>query len=250
MKMSLGQIINKLYRILTIKPKRYYGHIISLGYNCEVSFQFFKKYHFTESSLFAWCSCQNIQMMIKAINDVDNVGNGELTPSTAIAMWQCQNSGIYFHGKGKQRMWRDNPPPEFFESDLVELRSRLAHLRQKFIDTCQDSKMSLYIYKCPPKEAETSSENLVALINELYQAIKNKGDNPFDLLIIFEQNTQTDIEQKINNPHIFVRRVKFFSNPGHVISKPYDKRGWGRIFSEFKPNFKLPKRKRHKFEDE
>ena len=244
----MRNIINKIRAIFGLKPQRYYGHIISLGYNCEVSYQFFKKYHFTESSLFAWCACPSINTMIKAISYLDTVGSGDFKPQCP--MWQCQNTKISFHGKGSPRHWKNNPSQEFFDSDLKELKSRLAHLRQKFIETGKDGKTNLYIYKCSPSEENLPQETLVSRLYSLYETISEKCSNPFDLLIVLEKATQPDIEQVLKNPHIFVRRVKFFTDPGHVTSKPYDARGWTRIFNEFKPDFKLPKRKRYKFEDE
>ena len=242
----MRKLINKIRQFFGLKPQRYYGHIISLGYNCEVSFQFFKKYHFTESSLFAWCACPNINTMINSINNLDKVGAGEFKPVKP--MWQCQNTMISFHGKGSSRLWNDNPTQEFFDNDLKELKSRLAHLRQKFITVGQDGKKNLYIYKCSHNEETLPQETLVPLLYSLYETIGHKCSNPFDLLIVLEKDTLPDIEQKIQNEHIFIRRVKFFTHPAHVTSKPYDKRGWGKVFSEFKPDFKLPKRKHYKFE--
>lgn len=244
----MKDIINKIRKLFGLKPQRYYGHIISLGYNCEVSFQFFKKYHFTESSLFAWCACHNIETVMNAIKNLDTVGSGEFKPVKP--MWVCQNTKISFHGRGKPSEWQNNPTQEFFDNDLKELKSRLAHLRQKFIETGKDGKTNLYIYKCSPHEQNLPNDTLTLLFENLYEAIADKCTNPFDLLIVLEKDILPNIEQTIENPHIFVRRVKFFSNPAHVTSKPYDKRGWGRIFNEFKPDFKLPKRKRYKFEDD
>lgn len=47
---SVKQIMNKLPRFCSGNV-RHYGHIQSLGYNCEVSFQFFQQYKFNEFDL-------------------------------------------------------------------------------------------------------------------------------------------------------------------------------------------------------
>ena len=239
------QIKTKLQKFFILQ-KRYYGHITSLGYNCEVSFQFFKKFHFTESGLFSWCSCPDIKTMINAINNLEKVGIGKITPQTK--MWLCQNTNILFHGKGSPKEW-ENPTPEFLKQDLEELKSRLAYLKKKLLNIGKDGKNNLYIYKCTPQEAVMPQEELINSINTLYQTLKNICSNTFDLLIIFEKNKQADIDKVLENPHIFVRRVNFFTNAACVTSKPYDKRGWGHIFNEFKPNFKLTESKHYKFED-
>lgn len=121
---------------------RKYDHILSLGYNCEVSFQFFLKYHFVESSLFAWVNTETCQNLIHALKHLDLIlsqGVREVQP-----MYLDIATGISFHGKTE----RDGL--ETKEEIKNELYSRIPHLRDKFIQTAQDGKKNLYIFKCPP----------------------------------------------------------------------------------------------------
>ncbi|MDD7313189.1 MAG: hypothetical protein PUH03_02395 [bacterium] len=217
---------------------RKYDHILSLGYNCEVSFQFFLKYHFVESSLFAWVNTENCQNLINALRHPDLIlsqGVREVPP-----MYLDIATGISFHGKTK----RDGL--ETKEEIEKELYSRISYLRDKFAQTARDGKKNLYIFKCPPP-ADTT-DKIMSDIKELYQALKNIVKNEFDLLVITEKKSFPKLNFEYDN--LFVRQVDFYTPAARVTSKPYDKKSYGRIFSEFRPAFKLPKTKHFKFEAE
>lgn len=234
-----------LFNWLFHNNARRYGHVISLGYNCEVSFQFFQHYHFVESSLFAWSNTVNIDNLIHAVENPEILCRG--TVENVNPMWKCFNTDIHFHGRAPAKIWNFAPAKEIIEADKQELLSRIEHLKSKFIQTGCDGKNNLYIFKYPPI-AETA-ENAVDKINRLHTALRHIITNRFDLLIITEQNFCPQLEQLNNNPHIFIRRVKFFTPEEAVTGKKNDRKHWKRIWQEFRPDFKLPKTKKFKFED-
>lgn len=226
------------WRFLDVKK---YDHVISLGYNCEVSFQFFKKYKFVESSLFAWVNTETCQNLINALKHPDLLlsrGLREVEP-----MWLDIATGISFHGKTK----RDGL--ETTEEIKQELISRIAYLKEKFFRTASDGKKNLYVFKYPPITPVAgldTADRLHSDINWLYEALKDIIKNDFDLLIILEKKTFPEISFDCGN--LFVRYVDFYTPADRVTSKPYDKKSYDRIFSEFRPAFKLPKTKHFKFE--
>lgn len=57
---------------------RKYGHIISLGYNCEFSYQFYLYHKFVEASLFAWSNTININNLIYALDNFDKLATGDI----------------------------------------------------------------------------------------------------------------------------------------------------------------------------
>lgn len=236
--------MNLFNRLFADKSRRY-GHTISLGYNCEVSFQFFLHYHFVESSLLAWANTINIDNLIRVIEKPEILCSGKV--ENVNPMWQCLNSNICFHGKAPAKIWNLNPAPEVIEADKGELLSRIEHLKDKFIKTGCDGKNNLYIFKYPPI-AETA-ERAISKINRLYTALSQTVKNNFDLLIVAEQNFCPQLEDLNSNPQIFIRRVNFFTPEEAVTSKKNDRRHWKRIWREFRPDFKLPKTKKFKFED-
>lgn len=90
---SVKQIMNKLPRFCSGNV-RHYGHIQSLGYNCEVSFQFFQQYKFVESGLFSWTNNTNISTLTRALKDFDKIGTGEW--EAVPPMWKDLNSSVFF----------------------------------------------------------------------------------------------------------------------------------------------------------
>lgn len=217
-----------------------YDHVISLGYNCEVSFQFFLKHKFVESSLFAWVNTETCQNLINALKHPDLVlskGLREVEP-----MWLDIATGISFHGKTK----RDGL--ETTEEIKQELISRITYLKEKFFCTVSDGKKNLYVFKYPPIASQYTYciiDRVHSDINELYNVLKDIVKNDFDLLIILEK---TFPKTSFDYDNLFVRYVDFYTSADRVTSKPYDKKSYGRIFSEFRPAFKLPKTKHFKFE--
>ncbi|NCB49140.1 MAG: hypothetical protein EOM53_00445 [Alphaproteobacteria bacterium] len=222
---------------------RKYGHIISLGYNCEISFQFFLKYHFVESSLFAWVNCLNVDNLIYALSHLDKVCSGEI--KNIKPMWKCENTGICFHGKTSMKIMINNLSAQILKEDKEELLSRVSYLKNKFIQTSSDGKKNLYIFKYPSKEESDITEK----INLLYEKLDNLVENEFDLLIILENDFCSKIQENVFNPHIFIRRVDFFTKEEDVTSKENDFKHYKKIFKEFRPDFKQKKKKKFKFEE-
>lgn len=213
--------------------KKKYDHIISLGYNCEVSFQFFLKYHFVESALFAWSnvvSCEHLITTLKDLNLLLSKGvkkNGIMYGDIA--------TGISFHGKNLKSE----------QAEVEELQSRILFLKEKFLKTAQDGKKNLYIFKYPPFKKE--QDRVYNDILELYKTLTSLVKNEFDVLIIFEKDFCSNLTFDI--PNLYIRRVEFFRPEESVTTKPYDQKGFEKIFSEFVPNFKLSKTKQFKFEE-
>lgn len=240
-------ITNNLFNILFFKNIKKYGHIISLGYNCEFSYQFFKYHGFVESSLFAWVNTINIDNLIYAINNLDKLLTGEIVNTRP--MWRCLNTDIRFHGKAPGEIWMNNNivDEKIIEEDKRELISRVTHLKEKFINTAKDGKKNLYIYKYLVVDKNKKIQNNIEL---LYSSLKKIVKNDFDLLFIFEKcKIDNDLQNMINKDNVFLRFVEYFSPEEDVTGKIYDKYGWRKIFNEFKPNFKLKKTKKFKFEE-
>lgn len=215
--------------------RRYYGHIISLGYNCEVSFQFFLKYHFVESSLFAWANLVNCEVLINALKDLDKFTSKGFKKNTP--MYIDVATGIFFHGK--------EVDGDSEEDIIYELTERIKYLRDKFKITAVDGKKNLYVFKYPSHKF--SSTKALKDILSLHAVLNTLVKNDFDLLIISEYGNVINIPNRINN--IFVRYVSFYTPENRVTSKPYDKKHYSKIFSTFRPLFRLTKKKKFKFED-
>ena len=224
---------NKLQiRYRRFQPKRAYDHVIPLGYNCEIAYQFFHLYHFLESSLFAWTYSYQLQDTINALNHFDQIGtHGFLPPSP---LWECRNTKICFHGK-------DDPRLSFLELE-TELNDRIAHLKNKWLKIASSTNQSiLYIVKIRWQSIEKN----VNEITTLYNTLKKMTNAPFDLLVIRGKLTALP---DLQNPHIFVRQVDHYAPDDDVPHKMAATRDWEKIFFEFGPKNYLEHRKHFKFE--
>lgn len=239
-----------LFNIFRNKNTKYYGHVISLGYNCEVAYQFFKYHKFVESSLFTWTNTINIQTLIYALNNLDMLVAGKLENITP--MWQCQNTKICFHGKAPLKIWtsKNNLTQDILNQDREELISRVSYLKNKFIQTANDCKKNLYIFSYHVKEDESIVE-IKENIDTLYKVLKNLGTNVFDLLIVMKKDVFTNEIEAFyaNKTEVLIRRVDLFASEENVTGKINDAKGWKKIFNEFRPDFKLKKMKKFKFEE-
>lgn len=249
--MNTDNLFRSGKQIMNILPRfcsgnvRHYGHIQSLGYNCEVSFQFFQQYKFVESGLFSWTNNKNLTTLIHALKNFDRIGTGEWEAEPP--MWKDVNSSINFHGRARMT---DMTDAEALNADKADLTARTAYLKEKFKTTGRDGKKNLYIYKYSPRD--TTDENLFAeQAAELYDTLHSLVENDFDLLIVLEKPIFSELtESKFANGHIFIRRVNFFTPENKVTDKKNDKKAWGKIFKEFAPAFKLKKQKKYKFEED
>lgn len=231
-------------RNLTKRNKeKFYDHIISLGYNCEIQFRFYKYFKFEETSLFNWSYINSIDDLIKVINNPSLIGKqGYEQPNP---LYTCKETNIKFHGKAKWKKIKDNP--ELIDKDLNDLAERVDYLKEKFIKTLQSDSKKLYIYKVRQTDI---SEDIDKKISELKKALKiqaGEGIARFDLLIISEEKNKKFFRE-INN-YIF-RTVKYFAPDEEVTSKKYLNNGWDEIFDEFytkKPKW-YKKNKKYKFE--
>ncbi len=215
------------------QPQRSYDHIISLGYNCEISFQFFHLYRFLESNLFAWTYSYSLQDTIYALQHLDKVGtNGFLL---ANSFFQCVNTKICFHGK--------DDPHMSLEELKAELTGRIEYLKNKWLRICSTKDQSiLFIVKVRIQPIEQNVEE----IKQLYQTLKQMTAAPFDLLVVCGKlATLPDFK----HPHIFVRQVKHFAPDDDVPSKRLAAmKDWEHIFFEFGPKHYLEHITHFKFE--
>ena len=124
--------------------KNQYDYIISLGYNCEVTYKFLKYYKFEESSLFNWSFFYSIDDLINALNDFNNIGSGLWQKPNPL--WECLNTHIRFHGKVSMAKYIANTiSAAEMEDDKQDLISRIKYLKEKFLKIAQSEKRKLYI---------------------------------------------------------------------------------------------------------
>lgn len=242
--MSLSDYMkqNKIEKRIKENNSKFYNQIISLGYNCEIQFRFYKYFKYEETSIFNWSYIKSIDDLIRVLNDFSLIGKQGF--KLTAPLYTCNETNISFHGKAKWKKIKDNP--ELIEKDIEDLSERLNYLKEKFIKTLKSNQKKLYIYKV--KESDIT-ENITDKIIKLKKALQAQGGASagFNLLIVAEEK-YAEYFQKTDE--FIFRTVKYFAPDKEVTCKKYLDNGWDEIFDEFyskKPKG-YKKKKKYKFE--
>ncbi len=242
--MSIIRLIkNKIARRKRLE-ENCYENIISLGYNCEVTFRFLKYFGFEKTNLFNWTFSESINDLINALESFESICSDELqNPSP---LWKCKNTNIYFHGKADMRIFmKGRETEELLKKDKEDLLGRVSHLKEKFLNILCDDTKKLYIYKIKKEDID---ENVNDKILKLLGALKSLGGNNFKLLVVAEKENEKYFEE---NENYIVRFVKYFAPDNCLVRKKYFNNGWDDIYNEFYvkiPDKNARKNKKYKFD--
>lgn len=231
-----------IYRLFHQSIIKYYDHIISLGYNCEVAYNLFKHNRFLESNLFAWTYIPSWQTTIETLSNIDLIGSEGFSGPDESIMYTCNATKIRFHGKTKRKEFQNDPSK--YQTDKEELISRVSFLKNKFVSVVQENTKKLYIVKIRSQET-----NIEEKIETLMSLLKAQNNGQFDLLVILEEAFLKSISSLPSKENLYFRTVPFFAPDSSVTSKRPNFKQWQRIFDEFMPRYKLKKTKKYKFED-
>ena len=226
-----------------LRSKRF-DHVLSLGVNCDVGFRFCQKWGFVDSTPFTWSQTFDIDHLIQAIRNPDEIGAGGFTWHEPTRMWKCNATGIYFHGRMKATSDQPTPDEAMLKADLKELISRLEYLKKKLVAVAADDSRKAFIYRIKSSEAQTNDIN--RKLDELQHALENLGARNYLLVIVAEKKTKGLLLPSSNRE---IRYVKAFNPQDRVTTATIgDPVGWNAIFTEFAPA--VVKAATHKFKFE
>lgn len=225
------------------RHQRKFEQVAFLGATCEGAFRFYCRWKFLDSSLFAWSGTMSVTRLADVLSDLSQLGTGDfsLCPNTLI--WRCANTGFAFHGKYKGV---EKPTDAELAADREDLRSRLAHLKEKFVRYLTNEKPTLFVYRIAEKDEKSS--DLAVKFAKLEAAFDGLGARNWTILAICER------EYLPNMPigsvkHTVFRAVNRFNPTDDVTNRRKgDPSGWQRIFTEFAPQHLLKKAHAFKFE--
>jgi len=225
-----------------LRRKRF-EQIASMGINCEVGFRFFKKWGFVDSSPFVWAQSGDIARLTAALRNLDSYCTGEVFFNEK-SMWQCRNTDIWMHGQLKHCAGEPRPSDDLLAKDLADLRSRMAHLKEKFRRYLTNDKPTLLIHRL--LAADQTADDLPARVAAFEKAVSDLGARNCTFLFIRERCRSCRLTETENR---FVRSVKAFNKGDRITCEELgDPVGWNAIFSEFAPATLLPKAHTFKFE--
>ena len=240
-----GWLLNVLPSMILARiRRRKFGQIVPLGVNCEVAFRFYVSWGFVDSSLFAWAQTFGLKKMCETLRKLDRLFAGEVTFDEGPKMWKCGETGTYFHGQLKWSPGHPDYTGEQIAADLEDLRGRVRHLREKFLDYLRNEKPTLLVHRLA--EGDAQQDDLDARLGELESVLKGLGARNCTLLIVVERRFLD--RMPVGAGRVFRAVEKF--NPCDCVTDANagDPIGWRAVYSEFAPEKILPKKHAFKFE--
>ena len=226
---------------LTVR-KRKFSHFLLLGYNCEIAYRFLRANGFLDSSLFAWAGCWGPDIMVDALGRLGDIGTGSLAFAGATDIFIDVDTGVMMHSRLKV----DPASPtgtDDAEAAKAELRSRVAHLREKFLLQLRDDEPTLAVVKVSPSERIVGDEFARAIVDKL----KGMDGRNFRLLVVCQKADAAFFPKE--HPDYELRTVAEYNPDWRAATElSGDRLGWMKIWREFVPLKKLVQHKTYKFE--
>lgn len=213
----------------------HFDTIVSLGFNCEVSFRIRDHLNgYLDSYPYSWCYVYGGADLSQCLEHPERILSGdiELLPN---GMLLCKTCHLSFHGKMPlDQLWNADGSPcqEKLDMTIAELRARQSHLQDKLRWLLNDGKKStLFLMKnakiaFQPKEAAEDIRSLSRWLEEHYQGGR------FLLVVVVEERYLTHRLRRMENKHLVFRSVRQFAKEGKAQSGS-DFEGWNAIFDEF-----------------
>lgn len=210
--------------------------VISLGMNCEVSFQIERYVEHWNSSLFSWAFILDDEKFFKALDNIDDILNNKISFARQTDdMFLDEKYQITFHGRISREELFDEEwnikNNELYENTISELRMRIDHLKNKFKEDLESDAEKIYLRKL---EVPIGDKNKVRKFSErLYEYLmKNIPSGNFKLIIIIEDKNYDITFQELENDKLFIRTISFFA-PVSDTKNGADNAGYKKIFKEF-----------------
>lgn len=213
--------------------------LISLGMNCEVSFQIKKYCPSLYASLFSWAFVINDDLFLQALDNIDDVfSNGVHFHLPTDDMFMDEKYQITFHGRTSKLDMLDKEGNivnrEKYDEALDELISRLAHLKSKFKTDLMSADEKVYIKKImiePSLEEWGGEAHLFEIICSLKKYFSEYSSNS-TLVVVVEKKYLSDSILKLEDKNCKIRCVNFWA-PVSDTQYGADNESWEKIIKEF-----------------
>lgn len=201
--------------------------IVSLGYNCEVSFRLENYFGSINAMPFSWSFVLEREKFPQALNDIDRLfaDEVELLEDNMIL---CRNYNIKFHPRYDILLKDGFPTEESVRAAVEELRQRVSHLKNKWKELCSSQKKTVFLMKVQNK----GEENNLKYIKEVYQVLQKKYlSGKFILVVLMEQEAVTEKIRSLESQKLKVKTLKRFAPKKHTDTMG-DVWGWWLILNE------------------
>lgn len=212
--------------------------LISLGNNCEVSFQIEKYQGDIDSSLFSWAFTLNDEKFLCALENIDDIfTHGVHFHMPSDDMFYDEEYDITFHGRTpKDRMFDHEgkiKDQAAYDETLAELQSRLNHLKEKMKQDFRSDDEKLYLRKVeiwPEADGTFRYERVIDFLQRLNLLLERKSPNgSYKLVAVVEKRHLTSALQALQTDKLLLRTVDYFA-PFYDTKNGADYESWEKIF--------------------
>jgi hypothetical protein len=201
-------------------PNQAFDHHVSLGYDCEVGFQFKRALGKSHSGFFTWnvSTPESIVSLLTSgfsgILEADN-----LTPAANGHMAHDASHNFYFHHEFDPEKFKDDIE---FSDKLERLRGKFGYFIDGFKRRAKSAQRTVYFYKCITSDAKERSRAIYGALAPYHSG------NPFHLVVL---QTSESEEPDWNILGISNRYLKRFAP--HYDATDAHVGSWDTVFHEF-----------------
>lgn len=201
--------------------------IVSLGYNCEVSFRLENYFGSINAMPFSWSFVLEREKFPQTMDDIDRLFEDEVE-LLEDNMILCKNCNIKFHPRYDILLKDGCPTGESTRMAVEELQQRVSHLKAKWKELLVSQKKTVFLIKVQNK----GEEDNLKYIQEVYQVLQKKYlSGKFILVVLMEQKAVTERIRNLQSEKLKVRTLKRFAPKKHTDTMG-DVWGWWRILNE------------------
>ncbi len=210
-----------------------FDHIIPLGRNCEVGFQFNRCFGFLESFPYNWCYVVDQYKLLEVLENSDILWSGDIKRTSSDNMYLDDASQINFHGARTPDEFNGFTETELEEEvkkEIANLKSKTAHLLDKLNEVWYTGESQLYILTLYLDTVDEVNDYLAKL-----KVVLDRKTSNFSILAVVEKSIKGEIDYEMGNG-VYIRVIDHFAPRVSVTRVDLsDAAGWNNIFSEFRP---------------
>ena len=232
-------------RGLFLRRKRF-AHFLLLGYNYEAAYRFIMKNGFLDSTFFAWTDTGDCAGTARALQHFDELFTGELRfASNGRDLFVDVATGVVAYSRYSPKHGEaiTIKKASDIESEKAELRSRMAHLRDKFYRQLRDDEPTLAVVKMRQDDCPKGDYHA----HRFLERLREMGGRNLQLLVICQKADAVHFPAE--HPDYFLRTVSRY-NPDWLVTTEQvgDRFGWTMIWKEFAPLHVMAQSKKYKFD--
>ena len=185
-----------------------YDEIVSLGYNCEVSFRIEDYFGTINAMPFSWSYILNREKFPEVLRQPDKIMSKEISILDD-HMIKCSETDIKFHPRYSILPQYGSFTDKQFQEAIKELKERVYHLVAKYKELCNSDKHTLFVMKVE----DYGDEQNVTFINEIKKALDEVYvSGNYKLAIAMIENGITENIRFLESEKLKVYPFKKFSN--------------------------------------